>query len=207
MSSTAWAGWLDRLEKARAEQAAVNAKVRSGNTAAVGASVFAVQQTVTRLKRDFDQLKRSSGAAVTKQEMDRRERLLELLVQDQKVDMDTINKQNGANRGANGHMPRDQAGNLLTMQNQIMKDQDQQLDFISKGVSNLKNYSTTMKSETELHVRLLDDIDNDVTRATDGLETEGARAAQVARQSSNLKLYMIILVLFVILIFLLLAGS
>jgi hypothetical protein len=58
-------------------------------------------------------------------------------------------------------------------------DQDQQLDFISKGVTNLKNYSTTMKNETELHVRLLDDIDTDVSRATDGLETEGARAAQV----------------------------
>jgi hypothetical protein len=46
-------------------------------------------------------------------------------------------------------------------------DQDQQLDFISKGVTNLKNYSTTMKNETELHVRLLDDIDTDVSRATD----------------------------------------
>ncbi len=58
-------------------------------------------------------------------------------------------------------------------------DQDQQLEFISKGVSNLKNYSMTVKDETELHVRLLNEIDDDVSRATSGLESEGARAAQV----------------------------
>ena len=58
-------------------------------------------------------------------------------------------------------------------------DQDQQLDLISKGVSNLKNYSVTVKDETDLHVRLLNDIDSDVSRATDGLETEAERAAKV----------------------------
>ncbi|KUF94473.1 hypothetical protein AM588_10005994 [Phytophthora nicotianae] len=93
------------------------------------------------------------------------------------------------------------------MQNQIMKDQDQQLDLIGQGVSNLRNYSLTVKDETELHVRLLNEIDDDVTRVTDGLESEGARAARVAKQSNNTKLYLIILVLVVILIFLLLAGG
>lgn len=79
--------------------------------------------------------------------------------------------------------------------------------MIGRGVSNLKNYSITVKDETELHVRLLNDIDGDVSRATDGLESEGARAAKVARQSSNFQLYIIIIVLFAILIFLLVAGS
>ncbi|GLD95071.1 hypothetical protein PINS_up003696 [Pythium insidiosum] len=142
---------------------------------------------------------------LTKQELDRRERLLEQLVQDQKAGFDAYNKRSAHNGGS--HLPKEQAGQLLGMQKQIMKDQDQQLDVISKGVANLKNYSVTMKDETELHVRLLNDIDEDVSRATDGLETEGARAAQVARQSSNFKLYMIILVLFVILIFLLIVGG
>jgi hypothetical protein len=93
------------------------------------------------------------------------------------------------------------------MQTQIMKDQDQQLDLISKGVSNLKNYSLTVKDETELHVRLLHEIDSDVSRATDGLDREGARAADVAKRSNNFHLYMIILVLFVILVFLLVIGG
>ncbi|KAJ0394268.1 hypothetical protein P43SY_004645 [Pythium insidiosum] len=153
MSSAAWASWLDRLESARSQESTLATKIRAGNTAAVGTSVFALQQT----------------------ELERRERLLEQLVQDQL--------------------------------NALRTDQDQQLDVISKGVANLKNYSITMKDETELHVRLLNDIDEDVSRATDGLETEGARATQVARQSSNFKLYMIILVLFVILIFLLIVGG
>ncbi|KAJ8506937.1 hypothetical protein ON010_g19027 [Phytophthora cinnamomi] len=60
-----------------------------------------------------------------------------------------------------------------------MKDQDQQLDLIGQGVSNLRNYSLTVKDETELHVRLLNEIDDDVSRVTDGLESEGARAARV----------------------------
>lgn len=64
-------------------------------------------------------------------------------------------------------------------------DQDQQLDMISKGVANLKNYSLTVKDETELHVRLLNEIDSDVSRATDGLESEGARAEQVLLSNSR----------------------
>lgn len=58
-------------------------------------------------------------------------------------------------------------------------DQDQQLDIIGRGVANLKNYSVSVKNESELHVRLLNEIDDDVTRAATGLESEGARAAKV----------------------------
>jgi hypothetical protein len=64
MSTAAWSSWLDRLEGARTQQSSVSNKIRSGNGAAVGTSVFAMQQTVSRLKRDFDQLKRSSGSVV-----------------------------------------------------------------------------------------------------------------------------------------------
>ncbi|TMW68671.1 hypothetical protein Poli38472_006139 [Pythium oligandrum] len=205
MSTTAWASWLDRLEGARSQENAIAQKIRAGNVGAIGTSVFALQQTASRLKRDFDQLKRSSASSVTKQEMARREQLLNQLLQDQKADLDVYNKRTSGNGNNNG--TREQSGQLLRMQNQIMKDQDQQLDLISKGVANIKNYSLTVKDETDLHVRLLDDIDQDVSRATDGLEAEGAHAAKVARQSSNFKLYMIILVLLVILVFLLVAGG
>lgn len=58
-------------------------------------------------------------------------------------------------------------------------DQDQQLDIIGRGVANLKNYSLSVKDESELHVRLLSEIDDDVSRAATGLESEGARAAKV----------------------------
>lgn len=64
MSATAWAGWLDRLEGARSQEKALANKIRSGNVAAIGTSVFALQQGVSRLRRDFDQLKRSSASSV-----------------------------------------------------------------------------------------------------------------------------------------------
>lgn len=52
-------------------------------------------------------------------------------------------------------------------------------------MANLKGYSLTMKDETELHVRLLNDIDDDVSRATDGLASEGSRAAQVRKLAAR----------------------
>ncbi|KAG6610348.1 SNARE protein TLG1/Syntaxin 6 [Phytophthora cinnamomi] len=206
MSATAWASWLDRLESARGQEQVLSSKIRTGNSGAIGTSVFALQQSVSRLKRDFDQLKRSSSNAVTKQEVERRERLLNQLAQDQQEDLDMYNSRK-TSRAAVSPGAADAPARLLSMQNQIMKDQDQQLDLIGQGVSNLRSYSLTVKDETELHVRLLNEIDDDVSRVTDGLESEGARAARVAKQSNNTKLYIIILVLVLVLIFLLLAGG
>ncbi|KAG7402159.1 hypothetical protein PHYBOEH_005722 [Phytophthora boehmeriae] len=206
MSATAWASWLDRLESARGQEQVLANKIRSGNAAAIGTSVFALQQSVSRLKRDFDQLKRTSTAAVTQQEIERRERLLNQLEQDQKEDLDVYNNRKNS-RSAVSPGATDAPARLLSMQNQIMKDQDQQLELIGRGVSNLHTYSLTVKDETDLHVRLLSEIDDDVARATDGLESESARAHRVAKQSNNTKLYLIIVILLVILIFLLLAGG
>ncbi|CAH0517800.1 unnamed protein product [Peronospora belbahrii] len=205
MSSVAWASWLDRLENARSQEQVLSSKTRTGNTSVIGTSVFALQQSVSRLKRDFEQLKRSSNS-VKRQELERRERLLNQLARDQQEDLDTYNSRRTSRAAVSPEAP-DAPARLLGIQNQIMKDQDQQLDLIGQGVSNLRNYSLSVKDETDLHVRLLNEIDDDVNRVTDGLESEGARAARVAKQSNNTKLYIIILVLIVILIFLLLAGG
>lgn len=64
MSASAWATWLDRLESARSQETALAGKIRAGNVAAIGTSVFALQQSVSRLKRDFDQLKRNAVSKV-----------------------------------------------------------------------------------------------------------------------------------------------
>lgn len=64
MSAAAWASWLDRLENARAQENMIAAKVRAGNVAAIGTSVFALQQSTARLKRDFEQLLRSTTSIV-----------------------------------------------------------------------------------------------------------------------------------------------
>lgn len=64
MSAAAWASWLDRLENARGQENMISAKVRAGNVAAIGTSVFALQQSTSRLKRDFEQLLRSTTSSV-----------------------------------------------------------------------------------------------------------------------------------------------
>ncbi|CAK4674323.1 unnamed protein product [Aphanomyces euteiches] len=88
-----------------------------------------------------------------------------------------------------------------------LNNQDEQLNIIGQGVSNLKQYSLAVKNETDLHARLLDDINIDVDRATSGLESEGDRAEYVAKKGSNFRLYMAILVLSVILVFELIIGG
>lgn len=64
MSAATWASWLDRLENARAQESMIAAKVRAGNVAAIGTSVFALQQSTSRLKRDFEQLQRTTTISV-----------------------------------------------------------------------------------------------------------------------------------------------
>lgn len=53
------------------------------------------------------------------------------------------------------------------------------MEGIGKGVSNLHSYSMAMKDESEMHVRLLNDIDDDVKIANQGLENEARRAEKV----------------------------
>ena len=96
---------------------------------------------------------------------------------------------------------------MLGLQNQILRDQDQQLEGISQGVSNLHHYSLAVKDESELHVKLLQDMDSDVQSATLGLENEATRAERVARQNNHARLYLTILILFIILLFLLIVGG
>ncbi|RHY32873.1 hypothetical protein DYB32_002146 [Aphanomyces invadans] len=89
---------------------------------------------------------------------------------------------------------------LLSTSLTQLADQDDQLHLIGQGVSNLKQYSLAVKNEADLHVRLLDDINIEVDRATTGLESEGDRAQVLAKKSSNFRLYLAIVVLSAILV-------
>ncbi|RQM24990.1 hypothetical protein B5M09_001787 [Aphanomyces astaci] len=179
-TASAWSAWLDRLENARTSEKNLSTKIRSGNVANLGTSVFALQQSVSRLRREFDSMTSGSttNAVATPQELRRREDLLR--------DLETQTR--------------------LTYI-EILLDQDDQLSLIGQGVSNLKQYSLSVKNETDLHVRLLDDINVDVDRATTGLEAEGDRAQILAKKSSNFRLYLAIVVLTAILVFELIIGG
>ncbi|KAF0724292.1 hypothetical protein Ae201684_016957 [Aphanomyces euteiches] len=205
-SASSWSAWLDRFDNARSSEQNLNSKIRSGNVSNLGTSVFALQQSVSRLRREFDSM--TSGptpnSIATPQEIRRRDDNLKSLEHQTKILLATYNNRTQGTKGAS---TLEAGAQMLRVQNQIMQDQDEQLNIIGQGVSNLKQYSLAVKNETDLHARLLDDINIDVDRATSGLESEGDRAEYVAKKSSNFRLYMAILVLSVILVFELIIGG
>ncbi|OQR92430.1 hypothetical protein THRCLA_08707 [Thraustotheca clavata] len=205
-SAAAWSSWLDRLENARASQQNLNGMLRSNASTNMGSSVFALQQSLAKLRRDFNTMTSvpTANSVATPQEIRRREEQLKVLEGQTTV---LLNAYNSQVQGKNGATSAEAGAQLLRIQNQMMQDQDEQLSIIGSGVANLKHYSLAIKDETDLHHRLLDDINQDIDRATVGLESEGDRAELVAKRSSNFRLYMAIIVLSAILVFELVIGG
>lgn len=97
---------------------------------------------------------------------------------------------------------RDERG-LLQLQRDLMDDQDEQLDELSRVVGSTKHIALTVGEELELHSRLLDDIDGDVD-STHGRLRRGIRLAkQVYKKSDNCKFMACIGLLIVALVVLL----
>ncbi|EQC36625.1 hypothetical protein SDRG_06065 [Saprolegnia diclina VS20] len=205
-SAAAWSAWMDRLENARASQQSLSSMVRTSAATNLGTSVFALQQSAAKLRRDFDAMTAvpTSNAVATPQEIRRREDLLKTLEGQTSALLTTYNSRAQGTRGAS---TVEAGSQMLRIQNQMMQDQDDQLAIIGSGVANLKHFSFAIKDETDLHHRLLDDMNQDIDRATLGLESEGDRAELVAKRSSNFRLYLAILVLSAILVFELVIGG
>ena len=117
----------------------------------------------------------------------------------------------GAGRGGNIDRIGNGAGmsesQILQQQDAIMRQQDDVLGDISRGVGNLKVHAQNIGQEADMHVRLLDEMEGDVGEAQDGLQNETDRATRVRKSSSNCKLYICIIFLFVVLIILLVSGN
>lgn len=78
--------------------------------------------------------------------------LLDQLKHDQTVIQEEFNSQNSKFKSKGKAKTKDTTRSLLGLQTQMMKDQDTQLEDISKGVSNLHNYSLSMHDESHLHI-------------------------------------------------------
>ena len=119
----------------------------------------------------------------------------------------------GGDNGGGGGGKMDRIGSgagmseaqILQQQDAIMRQQDDVLGDISRGVGNLKQHAENIGQETDMHVRLLDEMEGDVGDAQDGLQNETERATRVRKSSNNCKLYLCIILLFVVLIILLVA--
>ncbi|SBT35954.1 SNARE protein, putative [Plasmodium ovale wallikeri] len=84
---------------------------------------------------------------------------------------------------------------LLLKQHNLMKLQDEQLNFLEGTTHNLKNISYNINNELQVHNELLDDIDRDVDETNNLLNRNRNIFSRVTNNTSNYFLYMIIAVL------------
>jgi len=87
-----------------------------------------------------------------------------------------------------------------------INQQDELLDELASGVGRLKDQTLLIHDETRSHNRLLDDMETNVDKANVGMENETRRAQKLAEESSLWRLYVTIIVEFILLILLILAG-
>uniref|UniRef100_A0A7S2U747 t-SNARE coiled-coil homology domain-containing protein n=1 Tax=Attheya septentrionalis TaxID=420275 RepID=A0A7S2U747_9STRA len=94
----------------------------------------------------------------------------------------------------------------MSQTSMALRQQDGMIDELAVGVSRLKDQTRLIGDEARLHVQLLDDIDNDVERAQEGMEAETRRAKQLKEDKSVWKLYFWIAGLSILLFLLILKG-
>jgi hypothetical protein len=109
-----------------------------------------------------------------------------------------------AGDGAGGKAPVDP--NQLMMRTQAeIKNQDDMLDVMSKGLDNLKNVGLAIRDETDLHMKLLGDLEEGVDQGNANLKRETARAEHITRDTKTCWLYATICILLAVLIALVVA--
>merc|ERR1711957_683067 len=87
-----------------------------------------------------------------------------------------------------------------------LRQQDDMIDELAVGVSRLKNQTNLIHEEVNSHVRLLDEMDNNVDLANQGLEEETRRAMRLTQEKSVWRLHLIIIGLSILLFLLILMG-
>ena len=87
-----------------------------------------------------------------------------------------------------------------------LRQQDDMIDELAVGVGRLKNQTNLIHQEANAHVRLLDEMDDNVDLANQGLEEETRRAMRLREEKSVWRLHLIIIGLSILLFLLILMG-
>ena len=98
----------------------------------------------------------------------------------------------------------DNAG-ILQLQRNMMMRQDDELDELSRVVSSTKHIGLAVNEELDLHARLLDDIEDEVTRTGSRLKQAHQMALRVYKKTSNCRLAMVSILCLTVLILLVFA--
>eukprot|EP00527_Entomoneis_sp_CCMP2396_P006343 CAMPEP_0198153028 /NCGR_PEP_ID=MMETSP1443-20131203/62317_1 /TAXON_ID=186043 /ORGANISM="Entomoneis sp., Strain CCMP2396" /LENGTH=182 /DNA_ID=CAMNT_0043819215 /DNA_START=64 /DNA_END=612 /DNA_ORIENTATION=- len=87
-----------------------------------------------------------------------------------------------------------------------VQQQDAMIDELAVGMGRLKNQSQAIHEESNMHVNLLNDMDQNLDAAQQGLETETRRAVRLKEDQSVWRLQLTVAGLTVLLVMLILLG-
>jgi hypothetical protein len=89
---------------------------------------------------------------------------------------------------------------LLARTQGEMKTQDEIIGNMSRGLDHLKTIGVAIRDEADLHMKLLDTLEDEVDKGTSALKREAARAEHITADTRSCWLYITICLLIAILI-------
>lgn len=95
---------------------------------------------------------------------------------------------------------------LLNLQEQVIRQQDEELEDMEKSITNTKHIALTIGEEVTLHTRLLEELDEDVDSTQSRLKAASKRVKHILKHSSNWKGGLIIFLLVVTLVVVVVVG-
>mmetsp|Transcript_2143 Transcript_2143/g.4354 ORF Transcript_2143/g.4354 Transcript_2143/m.4354 type:complete len:232 (-) Transcript_2143:172-867(-) len=211
--------WLNEFEEAKRasdetmELLHQRAQLLEGGGADVARLTGTVRRKLSGLKSKLDRLESvlKDQGTITDQEAERRHDMLVRLRTraDQMASM--LNRPQDRQRLQSGSVeyapPReteqtaelDNAG-LVMMQRNIMRDQDDQLEDLSRIVSSTKHISMAIGEEVDLQNSLLEDFEDEMDTSTWRLKTAQRKALELYKKSGTCKYMTAIIILIIALI-------
>ncbi len=120
-------------------------------------------------------------------------------------DRDALLGAAGKAGGADSPAERATPEQLLARTQGEFKTQDEILGNMSRGLDNLKSIGLAIRDETDLHMKLLDNLEGEVDKGTAALKREAARAEHITADTRSCWLYITICLLLAVLIALVVA--
>lgn len=193
-SINGWDNEYARLARAASQLRTVSPNNNNMNAQQRQDQASSIQTGLNRLDTQLHNLE--SSMSVSSAEASRRRTLLEGLRTQLSEITGTTSGGGGVGYGGRGESATAAA----------LRHQDDMIDDLAVGVGRLKTQTHMIHDESRAHVRLLDEMDNNVDLANQGLEEETRRAMRLREEKSVWRLHLIIVGLSVLLFLLILMG-
>jgi syntaxin of plants SYP5 len=143
----------------------------------------------------------------------RREQMLQALKRDQQPQKSSRSALLGGVDGTTSSVPRETDATaelnnrgLISMQQQVMHQQDTELEHLERSVVTTKHVALQINEETQLHNRLLDELDVEVGASADRLAMAQRKLKVVMRRASGCRTQLLVFLLLVVLVVVVVIG-